>query len=71
MEQGLHDQMLIPTVDDEEAVSDTILEAERAEQILEYLGKYEYASKRHVLFSVLWHIDCRMGAAHSLDVSDF
>jgi len=71
MGQGLHDQMLVPTVDDEEAVSDTILEADRAEQILEYFGKYEYASKRHALFSVLWHTGCRMGAAHFLDVSDF
>jgi len=71
VEQGLHDKMLIPSVEDEEAVSNSILEAERAEQVLDYLGKYEYASKRHALLTVLWHTGCRMGAAHSLDVSDF
>lgn len=71
VEGGLHEQMLIPSVDDEEAVSDSILEAERAEPILDYLGKYQYASKRHALFAVLWHTGCRMGAAHSMDVSDF
>jgi len=71
VEQGLHDQMLIPSVDDEEAVSDSMLEPERAKQILEYLGKFEYASKRHALMTVLWSTGCRMGAAHSLDVDDF
>jgi len=71
VEQGLHDKILIPSVDDEEAVSNSMLDAERAKPILDYLGKYEYASKRHALFSVLWHVGCRMGAAHSLDVSDF
>ena len=71
VEQGLHDKMLIPSVEDEEAVSNSILEAERAEQVLDYLSKYEYASKRHALLTVLWHTGCRMGAAHSLDVSDF
>jgi site-specific recombinase XerD len=71
VEQGLHDKMLIPSVEDEEAVSNSILEAERAEQVLDYLGKYEYASKRHALIAVLWHTGCRMGAAHSLDVGDF
>jgi len=70
-EQGLHDKLLVPSVEDEEAVSNSMLEAERSEHILRYLSKYEYASKRHTLFAVLWHTGCRMGAAHSMDVSDF
>lgn len=37
VEQGLHDKMLIPSVEDEEAVSNSILQAERAEQVLDYL----------------------------------
>jgi site-specific recombinase XerD len=52
VEQGLHDKMLIPSVEDEEAVSNSILEAKRADQVLEHLGKYEYASKRHTLLTV-------------------
>jgi site-specific recombinase XerD len=71
VEKGLHDQILIPSVDDEQAVSDSILEADKAEKLLDYLHKFEYASKRHALITVLWHTGCRMGAAHSLDVSDF
>lgn len=71
VEQGSHEKMLIPSVEDEEVVSNGILEAERSARILGYLGRYEYASKRHALHTVLWHTDCRMGTAHSLDVSDF
>lgn len=71
VEQGLHEKLLIPSIEDEEAVSNTMLDSDRAEQLLTYLGKYEYASKRHALIAILWHTGCRMGAAHSLDVSDF
>ncbi|QLG50681.1 hypothetical protein [Natrinema halophilum] len=45
VEQGLHDKMLIPSVEDEKAVRSSILEAEKTEQVLDYLDKYEYASK--------------------------
>lgn len=71
VDQGLHDKLLVPTIEAEEAVSNSILDADQADQILAYLDKYEYASKRRVLITVLWHTGCRMGAAHALDVSDF
>jgi len=71
VEPDLHDKILIPSVEDEEAVSSSMLEAERSEKVIDYLRKYEYASKRHALFAILWHTGCRMGAAHALDVGDF
>lgn len=70
VEQGLHDKLLIPSIEDEEAVSNSILDSERAKKIFDYLDKYEYASKRHALITILWHTGCRLGVAHSLDVSD-
>jgi len=71
IEEGLHDEMLIPSIEDEKAVSNSILEANKADQVIDNIGKYEYASKRHALLTVLWHTSCRMRAEHSLDVSDF
>jgi integrase len=71
VEQGLHEKMLVPTVEQGEGARNRMLEADEAEAILDYLDKYEYASKRHALLTILWHTGCRMGAAHSLDVSDF
>jgi site-specific recombinase XerD len=70
-EQGLHEKILVPTVEQGEGTRDRMLEVDEAEAILGYLSRYEYASKRHALLTVLWHTGCRMGAAHSIDVSDF
>lgn len=71
VEDGVHDKMLIPTVDDENESRDRMLDAESASTMLDYLAKFEWASKRHALLAVLWHTGIRMGAAHSLDVGDF
>lgn len=70
-EQGLHEKMLIPSLDRREDPRDRMLEAESATAMLHHLRRYEYASKPHALLSVLWATGCRMGGAHSLDVSDF
>jgi integrase len=68
--QGLHEQVMVPSVGDDD-VRDEYLAPERAEQILEYLHRYEYASLTHTIFSTLWHTSIRMGALRALDVSDF
>lgn len=47
------------------------LPEERAEQILDYLAKYEYASFRHVLFNLVWNLGCRIGGVRALDLDDF
>lgn len=71
VEQGTHDKMLIPTTDTGEGTRDQMLEADSATAMLDHLQRYEYASKEHALLSVLWTTGCRMGGAHSLDISDF
>jgi len=48
-----------------------MLDADDAEPMLEYLERYEYASRRHVTVSLLWHTMMRIGAAHALDVEDY
>jgi integrase len=53
-----------------EGVRDVMLEAERAENILSYLNRFEYASRKHLVFSLLWKTAMRTGALHSLDVCD-
>lgn len=68
--QGLHEQMVVPSVGDDN-VRDEYLAPDRAEQILDYLHRYEYASQTHVLFAILWHTSMRMGAVQALDVDDF
>jgi len=48
-----------------------VLPAEHAEQIDSYLGRYEYASRDHALWTILYGVGVRLGGAHSLDVCDF
>lgn len=71
VEQDLSERVLSPTLDTGENQRDAMLEADQANQLLEYLSKFEYASFAHVTMSVLWYTGMRTGAIHSLDVSDY
>ena len=71
VEKDLHDKIILPTLDDGQDARDDMLEAERAEEMLSYLRRFDYASKTHVLLTLLWETSMRMVAAHSLDVDDF
>ncbi|TKX46357.1 site-specific integrase [Halorubrum sp. SD690R] len=47
------------------------IDPEAAEQILNYLDKYEYATYPHVLFAIMWDAGLRIGAIRSLDLDDY
>lgn len=67
----LHEKIVLPKLDDGEGVRDTIISADRANDIRDYLRTYEYASFDHALFEVVYHTGCRIGEARALDVDDF
>jgi len=67
----LHVKVRSPTLTGDDNVRDAMLDEEVAEEILEYLRRYEYASRPHVVIALMWHTMMRIGAIHSLDVSDF
>jgi len=71
VEEGVHEKMIIPTPSPEEETRDRVLDHETAIEIMNHQKKFEYASKKHALLTVLWHTSCRIGGAHSLDVCDF
>lgn len=71
VEDGIHDTVVLPKLNGKEGVRDEILEADRAEEIINYLRRFEYASRKHVVMILLWHTSMRIGAIHSLDVGDF
>ena len=68
--ENLHEDVTLPALKDGEGVRDVMLEADRAQEILSHLRRFEYASARHVVFSLLWNTGMRTGALHSLDVKD-
>lgn len=73
VEQGLHEKFeaLMPTLNKTDEQSETILDAGDAETLLEYLRKFEYASRSHVIIEILWHTGIRLGALYSLDIGDY
>jgi len=71
VEQGMRERVLIPDLEDEEVSKDVLLEDDRAHSILDHLDRYQYASRAHVIFSLLWHTGIRLGSLRALDVGDF
>jgi len=68
--EDLYQKVMVPRVRGEDRRRDETLDSETAQQILDHLAKYHYASLQHVIFAVLWETGMRIGAAVSLDVDD-
>jgi integrase len=68
---GTAEKINIPTVTKEENIHHESLEPERAKPMLDFLNKFAYASRDHVIILTLLHTGIRMGALRSLDLSDF
>lgn len=71
VEHDLHVKVRSPDVTPDENSKNVMLDADIAEEMLEYLERYEYASLSHVTVAILWHTMMRMGGAHALDVEDY
>ena len=69
--EGLHEKILLPSVSDDEEASDSLLEYNRAEAILDYLTRYHYASREHVILTLMWRTGLRTGSVRALDLQDF
>jgi len=68
--ENLYTKLMIPRVRRSERSSEQILEADQAEEILNYLSRYHYASIEHTLLAFLWETGMRIGAANSVDLDD-
>ncbi len=71
VEQDLHTKVLSPNLTGDDNIRDEMLDSERADRILNYLEKYEYASRPHVVLTLMWHTMMRVGEIHALDCADY
>ena len=69
VEPGLRERVMLPDVRSES--KDTKVPEARMRDILDKLERYEYASRRHVMISLMWHGALRIGTMRALDVEDF
>lgn len=71
VEQDLHTKVLSPTLSGNENIRDVMLDADRAKRVLDHLEQYEYASRPHVVLTLMWHTMMRVGAVYALDCDDY
>ncbi|WP_135366310.1 tyrosine-type recombinase/integrase [Halosimplex halophilum] len=68
---GLPDRVEIPLLKKSEEAREDAIVKDRAERIIEHLEKYEYASRAHVTWLILWSTGIRTGSLHGTDVEDY
>lgn len=66
----LPDRILIPKLARGADQRDQILDADVAQDILNYLSQFHYASFEHSLTGCLWETGMRIGGCHALDLKD-
>lgn len=70
VEAGLREKVHAPELPDGAAARNVTLDPDRAEAIMAYLDRHHYASRIHVVITLLWRTGMRRGGLRSLDVDD-
>lgn len=65
-----HEKVPLLNLSGDDEVSDSFIRPDRVPDILEYLERYEYASRDHVAWTLFWHTGMRVSAARALDLRD-
>lgn len=68
--EDLYEKVPLPALSTSDEVSDSTIDPERVPAILDYLHRFEYASRDHVIWVLVWHTGARLGAVRALDVQD-
>lgn len=66
---GLAERLVMPQA--ERKSREGRLAAETADVVLDHLRRFQYASRDHTLFRVLWVTAVRVGTARAFDIGDF
>lgn len=67
----LHEQVILPELEEGENRSDDWIEPERIQDILDFMERFEYATRDHAALTLLWKTGMRLGSLRSLDLDDY
>ena len=68
--EDLYEKVPLPSLSPDDEVSESHLNPERAPTIMEYLNRFEYASRDYVVWTLIWHTGARLGGVRALDLHD-
>jgi site-specific recombinase XerD len=71
VEPGMRERVMLPELDDGEESRDIRLSDSRANDVLDYLEDFHYASRDHVIIAILWTTGIRLGTLRAFDVDDW
>lgn len=66
----LYERVDLPALSKADQVSDSTIAPERVPKILDYLSTYQYGSRDHAIWALVWHTGMRSGGLRSLDLDD-
>ncbi len=69
--EGVSDKILIPELTKDDKAREDYIVHDRAEEIIDYISTFEFASLQHVIFHTLWHTGMRTSSAYALDLEDW
>ncbi|QAY21061.1 tyrosine-type recombinase/integrase [Halorubrum ezzemoulense] len=70
-ESGFHKLVILPTLSESDAVDETILPHEDAEEILAHLAKFKPFTKEHVVWALLTETGIRQSTLYAFDLDDY
>lgn len=70
VDQGTAKKVEPPEIDAEEGVRDVELKIEYLNEVVQYLSRYEYAKRTHLVIKIAKETGRRLGGIHSLDLCD-
>lgn len=70
VKDGLHTKLEPPEMDDGDGVNDDVLDADRAQEILNHLSTYEHATIEHAVWVLLAAFGGRRGTIRAIDLDD-
>lgn len=68
--EDLYLKVPLPDLSLGDEVSDSKIVPERVPPILKYLSRYEYASRDHVVWTLMWETGARLGGIRAIDLQD-
>jgi integrase len=71
VEEDLADKVIIPTIPADDQARDVAVAHERAQEIINYFCRYEWATREHLIIHTLYHTGMRRSGLRALDVDDW